>query len=353
MKEKIWVILTGGIIGVIALALVFLGNPANMGFCIACFLRDIAGAVGLHRAEVVQYVRPEIIGLLLGAFILAFLNKEFQPRGGSSPATRFVLGFCVMVGALVFLGCPIRMMIRIGGGDLNAIVGLFGFIAGIGIGVFFLNKGFSLKRNYSLSRCEGLVYPAINAGLLAILMAFPFLLIFSESGPGSMHAPVLASLAAGLIVGGFAQKSRFCTVAGIRDAMMFKEPLMLFGFITVIAVVAAGNILLGNFNPGFEGQPIAHNDGLWNVIGMVVVGFGSVLLGGCPLRQLILSGEGNTDSVVTIFGLIAGATFSHNFKLASSPDGPSAYGPTAAIICFIVILLIAMFNIQRDTAGSK
>ena len=47
-----------------------------------------------------------------------------------------------MVGALMFLGCPLRMMLRIGGGDLNALVGLAGFIVGIGIGIFALNKGF-------------------------------------------------------------------------------------------------------------------------------------------------------------------------------------------------------------------
>lgn len=48
--------------------------------------------------------------------------------GGSAPLTRFVLGFCVMVGALMFLGCPFHMILRIAGGDLNAVVGIVGFI---------------------------------------------------------------------------------------------------------------------------------------------------------------------------------------------------------------------------------
>jgi len=61
------------------------GNPANMGICVACFIRDIAGALGLHRAGVVQYIRPEIIGFVLGAFITAFAFREFRARGGSSP----------------------------------------------------------------------------------------------------------------------------------------------------------------------------------------------------------------------------------------------------------------------------
>ena len=56
------VIISGLVIGVIAAVLVKLGNPGNMGICVACFERDIAGALGLHRAAVVQYIRPEIIG---------------------------------------------------------------------------------------------------------------------------------------------------------------------------------------------------------------------------------------------------------------------------------------------------
>jgi len=57
----------GAFIGVLAALLQKLGNPGNMGICVACFERDIAGAVGLHRAAVVQYMRPEIIGFVLGS----------------------------------------------------------------------------------------------------------------------------------------------------------------------------------------------------------------------------------------------------------------------------------------------
>ena len=67
------IILAGGVIGLLAPTLQKLGNPPNMGICVACFERDIAGALGLHRAAVVQYIRPEIIGLVLGATIAALL----------------------------------------------------------------------------------------------------------------------------------------------------------------------------------------------------------------------------------------------------------------------------------------
>ena len=125
--EKRNMIFAGLVIGVIASLLVLFGNPKNMGFCIACFLRDTAGGLGLHSAAAVQYIRPEIIGLVLGSFLMALCKKEFSARGGSAPVTRFVLGMFVMVGCLMFLGCPFRMILRLAGGDLNALLGLAGF----------------------------------------------------------------------------------------------------------------------------------------------------------------------------------------------------------------------------------
>ena len=95
-KENWLVIVTGVVVGLAALLLQALGNPKNMGFCIACFERDIAGALGLHSAAVVQYVRPEVIGIVLGSCIMALIGKEFRAQAGSSPATRFAVGALVM-----------------------------------------------------------------------------------------------------------------------------------------------------------------------------------------------------------------------------------------------------------------
>ena len=43
--------------------------------------RDIAGALGLHRAAVAQYMRPEIIGLVLGSALTALFAGEYRARG--------------------------------------------------------------------------------------------------------------------------------------------------------------------------------------------------------------------------------------------------------------------------------
>ena len=55
-------IVAGAAIGVMAGLLQCQGNPPNMGLCMVCFPRDMAGAIGLHRAAAVQYLRPEIMG---------------------------------------------------------------------------------------------------------------------------------------------------------------------------------------------------------------------------------------------------------------------------------------------------
>ena len=350
---------TGIAVGLAAVLLTSLGNPANMGFCIACFLRDIAGACKLHQAPVVQYLRPEIIGLVLGSTIMALATKEFKARAGSSPAVRFILGACVMVGALVFLGCPLRMVIRMGGGDLNAFVGLAGFAIGILIGIYFLKKGFSLKRSYNVTLTEGFALSGFMALLLALVLIAPTIFVFSKAGPGSKHAPFFIALVIALVVGGLSQKSRLCMVGGMRDAFMFRDFNLLSGFLAIFLTVLVGNIVLGKFQ-GFSTylQPIAHASQLWNLLGMVIVGWGSILLGGCPLRQLILAGEGNGDSAVTVFGMIFGAALAHNFSLAGGAasvvngsykiGGIGTNGQVAVGIIFAILLVISFMNLPKE-----
>lgn len=353
--ERMNIAIAGGIIGIISVALVLMGNPANMGFCLACFIRDTAGGLGLHRAEAVQYIRPEIIGLILGAMGLSMARGEFSPRGGSSPVTRFFLGFFVMIGCLMFLGCPFRMVLRLAGGDLNAVVGLVGFVAGIVVGVFFLKRGYSLRRTYKQGQGEGILLPVVQIALLILVVSAPAFIFFTAEGPGAKHAAIIISLAGGLIVGALAQYTRLCMVGGFRDMILFREPKLLIGFCMIFVTALIGNLVLGKFNLGFTEQPVAHNDALWNFLGMLLAGFGCCLLGGCPLRQMVMAGEGNTDSAITYLGLLVGAAFCHNFGLAASGKGPTPNGKVAVIIGLVVLFIIAAVNTfsKKESAGTE
>jgi hypothetical protein len=345
------IVCVGGIIGILAALLQKWGNPGNMGICVACFERDIAGAVGMHRAGVVQYMRPEIIGFVLGALIAALSFKDFRPRAGSAPIVRFVLGVFAMIGALIFLGCPWRAMLRLAGGDGNAILGLLGLVFGIYIGTRFLKSGYTLGRETKSYPAVGLLMPGIMVLFFVLMLIFPQIqgqnksgiLFYSLKGPGAMHAPIIISLVVGLGVGFIAQRSRFCTMGAFRDLILFKQTHLLGGVIALIVTAFAVNLLVGQFHPGFADQPVAHDLHIWNFLGMALAGLAFALAGGCPGRQLFMAGEGDGDAAVFVLGMIVGAAFSHNFGLASSPAGVGPYGIQAVFLGLAVCLAIGFF----------
>lgn len=123
-----------------------------------------------------------------------------------------------------------------------------------------------------------------------------------------------------------------------------------FDLISIIAalfaVMVVYNVANGSFHLVFSGQTIAHSQHLWNILGMYVVGFAAVLAGGCPLRQLILAGQGSSDSVVTFLGMLIGAAFAHNFGLVGAA-AKAATGKIAVIVCIIVLFVIAGTNLRR------
>jgi len=347
----------GTFIGAVAALLQYWGNPGNMGICVACFERDIAGALGLHRAGVVQYMRPEIIGFVFGSLAAAMIFKEFRPRGGSAPIVRFVLGAFAMIGALVFLGCPWRAMLRLAGGDGNAILGIIGLIAGVWIGTRFLKNGYSLGRTHKFSATAGWVLPAIFAFFFLLMLIYPpsegmaknGVLFYSTKGPGAMHAPIFVSLLVGLAIGFIAQRSRFCTMGAFRDLILFKQTHLFSGVVALVVFAFITNLILGQFHPGFKNQPVSHTLHIWNALGMVLAGLAFALAGGCPGRQLFLSGEGDADAGVFVLGMIFGAGISHNFGLASSPSGLGPHGIAAVVIGLAVCLVIG-FTIKPQTA---
>ncbi len=344
-------IVAGLIFGVLAALLVKWGNPANMGFCAACFLRDITGALGLHRAEAVQHIRPEILGLVLGSSIAALAFREFRTRGGSSPLVRFLLGALVMIGALVFLGCPVRALLRLAGGDLNGITALAGLIFGAFVGILLLKRGFNLGRSVKMPTLPGWLFPAFTVVLLLFAFFTPYFIFSSASGPGSLHPALWISLVVGLGVGFLAQRTRMCFVGGWRDMMLIRDFHLLSLIVAFFVGALVTNAILGQIGHwSFSGQPIAHDNHLWNFLSMALVGLGATLLGGCPLRQLVLSGQGDTDAAVTVLGMMAGAAVAHNFGLASSANGITTFGAWATGIGLAVALLIGLLMRERRQA---
>ena len=355
------IILVGAVIGLLAPLLQKAGNPPNMGICVACFERDIAGALGLHRAAVVQYIRPEIIGFVLGALVAALAFREFKARAGSAPIVRFILGMFAMIGALAFLGCPWRALLRLAGGDLNALLGLAGLAVGIAIGVQFLKSGYNLGRANKTYPAVGWIMPLLMIGLLLLLIFEVQVtddgpLFFSQAGPGSLYAPLLISLGAGLIIGFLAQRTRFCTMGSIRDVILMGDTHLISGVGALLVVALLTNLALGQVNWGIEAQPVAHSSHLWNFLGMALAGLAFALAGGCPGRQLFLSGEGDGDAAVFVLGMIVGAGIAHNFTLAGKPDavaggvvtvGGLTHAGMFAVVLGLLVCLVIGFTMRE------
>ena len=354
------IIIVGLIIGCLAASLQKWGNPANMGICVACFTRDIVGALGLHRAGIVQYLRPEIPAFCLGAFIAALLFREFRPRTGSSPVVRFILGMFAMIGALIFLGCPWRAMLRLAGGDWNAILGIAGLVVGIGIGVAFLRGGFNLGRSYPTRTVAGLAMPFVMVILLVLAFLYPQFgeegkaaLFHSIKGPGAAAAPWLKSTLVGLLVGFLAQRTRFCTVGGLRDVILMRDFHLMSGVAAFLIAAFALNFVYGQFHPGFTlgtneagvvlNQPAAHTNHWLNFAGMVLAGLSFTLAGGCPGRQVFLSGEGDGDAAIFVLGMMFGAAVAHNFVLV----GAAPNANYIVVIGFVIVALIGFMGREK------
>jgi len=338
------------LVGAGCAALVAWGNPGNMGVCGACFLRDLAGALGLVSVKAPQILRPEVVGVVLGATLLALARRRFVARSGSFAVARFLLGVLMAFGALVFLGCPFRMLQRLGGGDLNAVVGLAGFLAGVGAGLFLESRGYSVGKTSPAPAPVGLLGPGVALALLGLFLARKLL---RGPGPGDAggpdHAFWATSLVVALAAGAAMSATGFCAVSAARQVFQARKR-MLAGALLLVAGYAAVSLATGRFHARFESQPLAHSDHLWSALAMALVGLSGALAGGCPVRQMVMAGEGNGDAFVTIMGIAVGGALAHNWGTVSGAAGATDAGKWAV---GVGLLLCAAYGAATASLGRR
>jgi uncharacterized membrane protein YedE/YeeE len=135
----------------------------------------------------------------------------------------------------------------------------------------------------------------------------------------------IVTLFLGLIIGWLGQRSGFCSIGGFRDFFMFKHTRLLFGFLALIGGAFIGYLVFKILFPtAFEGFFWVLGKGLMPVpgapagltvsayillaiVGGIAVGLIGVLLGGCPLRQLVMTSEGNIKSLCFVVGICIGS----------------------------------------------
>jgi uncharacterized membrane protein YedE/YeeE len=134
----------------------------------------------------------------------------------------------------------------------------------------------------------------------------------------------------GLLIGYLAQRSSFCSVGGFRDLLLFKQTRVFLGYISLIVGGFLGYLIFAQISPdafpGFfwmatkdpvltaiPGAPAASVNGVvvLAIIGGIGLGLLGTVLGGCPLRQLILASEGNFKGWFFLIGMCVGAIVFH------------------------------------------
>ncbi|NMB79834.1 MAG: YeeE/YedE family protein [Methanomicrobiales archaeon] len=135
----------------------------------------------------------------------------------------------------------------------------------------------------------------------------------------------IVTLLLGLLIGWLGQRSGFCSIGGFRDFIMFRHTRLLYGFLALILGAFIGFLIFKIvFPPAFEGFFWLISKGLAPVsgapagltitgyiilalVGGIAVGLIGVLLGGCPLRQLVMTAEGNVKSFCFVIGMCIGS----------------------------------------------
>jgi hypothetical protein len=137
----------GILAAVVQLLLISAGGPEAYGFCVACHTRDLVNdavnsvaGTSLALAPLSQNaILPvlTIIGVLVGAFVSARYYEEFRKKSGSGVSYLWYLlgGIFFMVFALFMGGCPYRMGLRVGYGDVVALIGVVAIVIGVILGI--------------------------------------------------------------------------------------------------------------------------------------------------------------------------------------------------------------------------
>ena len=345
-----WIIAAAGLaLGALGVLLSVWGNPENSGICISCFIENSAGALGLHDNARLQYLRPELPGFVLGALISALVAGEFRPRGGSAPIHRLFSGIFLIVGCAIFIGCPIKLLLRLSAGDLTAVAGFAGLGAGVWTGIRVSASGVDLGGQERERSINGLLIPGVFLLLLLFSLFHPPFILASTEGSSARHAPLFTSLGSGLFLGVLAQRSRFCITGSMRDILLLgRRAPQIIGFALLIAAAVSISLASGRFHLSLYGQPGSHLEHLWSFLGMGLVGWISVLIGGCPFRQLIKAGEGDADAGLSVAGMFLGGALVESWGITATAAGVPLNGKMALLAGFAFVLLTSLLFRERS-----
>ncbi|MGF7186273.1 putative membrane protein YeaQ/YmgE (transglycosylase-associated protein family) [Desulfitispora alkaliphila] len=146
---RITALITGCIaafLAVFAQGFLSLNPPPAYGICVICHGRDLINwlsnflfSTNFPITQVSKnFPLLTVIGVVIGAFVAAYTNKELNFKWIENKFTSFITGMLVMISGLVVLACPMRLLLRTAYGDFIALAGVIALVIGVILGTFAL-----------------------------------------------------------------------------------------------------------------------------------------------------------------------------------------------------------------------
>ncbi len=133
-------------------------------------------------------------------------------------------------------------------------------------------------------------------------------------------AECLTAFIFGTTVGLLVQRSRYCNVAALRDAMLFKTYRNTKAMLVAMMIMTLGFTAFITIGAG---KPMHFDVGLNTFIGLFLFGLGMVLAGACTVSTWVRAGEGNIGAIwALLFTFIGMFLFSLLWSFVYWPPAP-------------------------------
>jgi len=133
-------------------------------------------------------------------------------------------------------------------------------------------------------------------------------------------AGCLAAFVFGTTVGLLVQRSRYCNVAALRDAMLFKTYRNTKAMLVAMMIMTLGFTAFISIGAG---KPMRFDVGLNTFIGLFLFGIGMVLAGACTVSTWVRAGEGNIGAFwALLFTFVGMFLFSLFWSFSYWPPAP-------------------------------
>jgi len=137
-------------------------------------------------------------------------------------------------------------------------------------------------------------------------------------------------------------------VAGIKNFIIGRDIHLLIGIGVLIFSATSMNLLLGKYMAGFLYYPGTNTAYVWDFISMFLVGIGAAFLDGCPFRIIVRAGQGDTDSVPVLMGMILAGGMTQTLNIASGSAGTTSQGKISVLSGIFLLSIFGYIRIRKE-----